>query len=78
MPREHLIRCRAKISDKCFDGFPTRRQFGEDLPLSEDGTFDGTTIVCDPCYVAVGAPPNRVLAQVVRAAQMAAGGPDAA
>lgn len=49
---EHFhVRCRAKVADACYDGKPTRLQFGEDLPMPEDGTFDGDTIVCDSCYV---------------------------
>lgn len=49
--RSMVIRCRAKVTAECLDGKPSWRQFGEDLPLSEDGTFDGSTIVCDPCYI---------------------------
>lgn len=50
----HTINCRAQICDDCLDGKPTAVQFfGEDLPLTEDGTFRGfdKSIVCDPCYV---------------------------
>lgn len=43
------IICRARVSRDCFHGHPSEAQFGEDLPL--DGTFDGTSIVCDACYV---------------------------
>jgi len=50
---EFTIVCRAKVSPECYDGDPTERQFGEDLPMREDGTYDwmGNTIVCDPCYI---------------------------
>ena len=55
-----FIKCRANVVDSCLDGQPSRRQFGVnfmpgkvDPPLSEDGTFDGQTIVCDECYVEV-------------------------
>lgn len=48
---EHLIACRARVVAGCYDGTPTRRQFGDDLPMDEDGTYDGSTIVCDACYV---------------------------
>lgn len=49
-----IIRCRAKLGDQpCLDGSPASRQFGEDGPLSEDDTYDGSTIVCDACYVAL-------------------------
>jgi hypothetical protein len=47
----HIIKCRAKVTDLCFDGEPTKRQFGEDLPMSDDGLWDGETIICDPCYM---------------------------
>jgi hypothetical protein len=48
----YRIRCRAKVTGECYDGDPTAKQFfGQDLPMSEDGTFDGTSIVCDACYV---------------------------
>lgn len=47
-----VIKCRAKLSPRCLDGEASGAQFGgENLPLHEDGTFDGETIVCDPCYV---------------------------
>ena len=50
----HVIRCRAQVVIACLDGQPTSRQFfGDDLPMDEDGTFDGETLVCDPCYVAL-------------------------
>lgn len=47
------IVCRARVSAACLHEQPTAGQFGEDGPLSEDGTFDGTSIVCDPCYIAL-------------------------
>ena len=47
------IVCRAKVHPSCFDGKPSSAQFGRDLPLYEDGTYDGTSIVCDRCYVVV-------------------------
>lgn len=62
----HYISCRAKLNDQCWNWKPTEYQFGEDLPQSEDGTFEPLmgcgpnpepigdsgdgTIVCDPCY----------------------------
>jgi hypothetical protein len=60
-----MIVCRAKVMPGCWDGEPTSHQFfGQDLPMSEDGTFitgpveqdDGQlvvmeSIVCDPCYM---------------------------
>lgn len=47
------IVCRLKVADACYDGRPTSVQFGEDLPMSGDGTFDGVSIACDACYAVV-------------------------
>ena len=47
------IVCRAKIAEGCLNGRPSAEQFGEDLPLDEDSTFDGESIVCDVCYIAL-------------------------
>jgi hypothetical protein len=51
----YTITCRARVVKECLDGQPTARQFsGEDLPMSEDGTYEVTdgvpTVICDPCY----------------------------
>jgi hypothetical protein len=47
------IACRARLVDGCYHGTPTRRQFDANLPMDEDNTWDGETIVCDPCYIAI-------------------------
>lgn len=58
------IVCRAKLDGGCYDGSPMTRQIGDhglgpddlpgpdapDLMMSEDGTYDGQSIVCDACY----------------------------
>jgi hypothetical protein len=60
-----MITCRAKVTPGCWDGELTSHQFfGQDLPMTEDGTYtcgpveqdDGQqlvtgSIVCDPCYM---------------------------
>ena len=55
MDAMNTITCRARVSAGCLNGFAVTAQFGEDLPLSEDGTYipdsAGGTIVCDPCYI---------------------------
>lgn len=49
-----IIECRAKVVDDCLDGEPFERQMPDhEEGMREDGTFDGETIVCDPCYVAL-------------------------
>jgi hypothetical protein len=53
MADRYTISCRAQVVPECYHGAPTRKQFAEDLPQSEDGTYDGSTIVCDPCYIAL-------------------------
>lgn len=61
------IVCRSKSSKKCVDGLPTAVEFGEDGPLSEDGTFmvgpkfPAGSICCNCCYIAIGMPLNPVL-----------------
>lgn len=51
MEEAHIISCRARVSGECLHGEPAVRQFSADLPMSEDGTFDGESVVCDPCYL---------------------------
>jgi hypothetical protein len=71
------IVCRAKVSKGCLDGLPTRAQFpveymGDgtlDPPMPEDGTFDGESIVCDLCYLAMGCPTNEEMPHAIRAAR---------
>ena len=45
------IACRGRIAKACLNGQPEEVAFEEGM--SEDGTFDGQSIVCDPCYVAL-------------------------
>lgn len=49
----HRIICRSRVSDHCLNRHPTSAQFSEDLPQSEDATYerDSGTIICDPCYM---------------------------
>jgi len=49
------IRCRARVVDNCKHGRDERSvgaSFGDpDYRMQYDGTWDGESIVCDPCYV---------------------------
>lgn len=53
----YTINCRARVSPDCMNGHPTIEQFGENIPMDEDGTFIdddmGGSIVCDECYLIV-------------------------
>lgn len=49
------IVCRSQKSRDCYDGKDEERIYGED-GMSTDGTFDGSSVVCDPCYIAIGQP----------------------
>lgn len=68
MTPRYVIVCRAQVDPDCYHGSPTARQFDEDLPMDEDGTYDGSSIVCDACYIALGTPLNADLpAAIARA-----------
>lgn len=43
------VRCRAQLVDDCRHGTPD----DPNEPFEDDGTFDGSTVVCTPCYCAV-------------------------
>jgi hypothetical protein len=49
------IRCRSKKSLDCYDGKEEATIYGED-GQEEDGTWDGESVVCDACYIAIGQP----------------------
>lgn len=49
------IKCRAQISPACYHGRYERAVYG-DLDMGEDGSFDGSTVICDACYLALGQP----------------------
>lgn len=47
-----LIRCRARIADACLNG-RDELIVSKDFKMQDDGTWDGQSIVCDPCYAAL-------------------------
>jgi hypothetical protein len=47
----NIVACRARIAQGCTDGKPTLEEFGEDLPLEEDGTYQDGSIICNSCYI---------------------------
>lgn len=53
-----ILKCRAKLSDSCYDGRECVHIYGEDS-MEDDGTFDGESVVCDACYIKGGQPAIR-------------------
>ena len=47
--------CRTKVSTGCYDGKSEVAVYG-DGGMEEDSTFDGRTVCCDACYIAIGQP----------------------
>lgn len=63
------IRCRAKVSASCYDGRNAAGIYPDGA--DDDGTYreeDGT-VVCDPCYIAIGQPPRGAIESAVAKAQ---------
>lgn len=50
-----MIVCRGRVSPDCYDGESALRCY-EEGDMREDGTWDGETVLCDPCYIALGCP----------------------
>ena len=48
------ICCRAKKSPDCYDGKPVLAVY--EASMDEDATWDGESVVCDSCYIALGQP----------------------
>jgi hypothetical protein len=65
------IRCRAQVTDACYQlrGVPAEAVYEDGV--REDSTWrpSDDTVVCTPCYVAVGAPLLPELEDAVRAKQ---------
>jgi len=49
------IVCRVKKSRACYDGRLSLPVYGAE-GMAEDGTYDGESVICDSCYIAVGMP----------------------
>lgn len=51
---EETVNCRSRVSSHCYHGRPESAVYedGQD----EDGTWDGSTVICDACYIAIGQP----------------------
>ena len=47
--------CRARRSKHCQHGRECMSVYDEDS-MADDGTFDGESVICTPCYIAGGQP----------------------
>lgn len=51
------INCRSRKSPACYHGKSVYTIYDPDGPgMSEDGTWDGQSVVCDACYLYIGQP----------------------
>jgi hypothetical protein len=60
IPEGETINCRARKAKDCAHGKPSGAD-GMDPEgdgMCEDGTWDGESVVCMACYIAVGMPTN--------------------
>lgn len=54
---KYTIFCRAQLQEGCYHGKPTCVQFGDDISMENDGTWQDSydnpdgSIVCDFCYL---------------------------
>lgn len=53
-----VVSCRAKVSSDCYDGRDSS-VYSEDNPITNDGTWDGKSVICDACYLLTSAFENR-------------------
>lgn len=61
IPKGETINCRVR-AEGCKQDTPTT-EAGMDPEgdgMAEDSTWDGETVVCDVCYIAIGMPVNNV------------------
>lgn len=49
------IACRSRLSKACYHGQDEEGIYGENGQDS-DGTWNGETVICDACYIALGQP----------------------
>lgn len=58
IPGGETINCRVKKAQACAHGKPTTETAmdPEGDGMAEDGTWDGESVICDACYIAIGMP----------------------
>ena len=75
-PSPALISCRARLSQACEHGTPD----DSELPMREDGTYNGFTVVCTSCYIELmpHTPSGRALEEEIEQTILKLRGPQAA
>lgn len=60
IPKDEKINCRGPRAKGCIHGKPTVESDmdPEGDGMAEDGTWDGESVVCTACYIAIGMPTN--------------------
>lgn len=48
-----IVVCRARIVQSCLHGRPEEAVYPESKTQSEDGTWNGRSVICNSCYVAL-------------------------
>jgi len=58
IPAGETIVCRSRKAPDCYHGKPTTETAmdPEGDGMAEDGTWDGESVICDACYIAIGMP----------------------
>lgn len=46
-----MVICRARLGHNCDHAKDERAVYPPDSPMASDGTWDGRTVICTPCYV---------------------------
>lgn len=46
-----MVICRARLSHNCDHAKNEDAVYPPDSPMASDGTWDGRTVICTPCYV---------------------------
>lgn len=49
------IVCRVRKSPRCYHGRPSFPIYDKE-GMAGDGTWDGRSVICDPCYIGIGMP----------------------
>lgn len=51
-----VIKCRSRVSQACYHGRATGEVYEMPSGMADDGTWNGSSVICDACYIAIGQP----------------------